>query len=66
MYLSMVPANLMAPLARYQAREDKDPLLLGVPLLLGKVSCRIQWFLTSSVSTSAQWVKNQAEGNEKE
>lgn len=57
MYILMVPTNLMAPVAHYHAREeDKDPLLLGVPLLLGNVSWRI---LVSHLL--AQWVKNQAE-----
>lgn len=43
----------------------KDPLLLGVPLLLGNAACRILWFWLLMSQPQAQRVQNQAEGIEK-
>ena len=53
------------PLSHYSAREGKDPLLLGVRLLLWNVSCRILGFCLVVSQSQAQRVQCQAEGIEK-
>lgn len=64
MCILMVSTNL-APLGHYWAREGKNILLLGVFLLLRNTSCRILCFWLLVSQPLAQYVKNQAERNER-